>query len=254
MHTMKETQQATSTAKQLIVGDGIVSRNASWSFGGNTAEHFEAHVSKSVPRYADGHEVVLGLSDYFVKRDSICYELGCSTGALTRRLAQRHADSVRWIGLDVEANMIDQADRYLAQMSPPPVNVQYLVENALTFEYEPSDFIVAYYTVQFIAPRVRQEMLNRIYQSINWGGAFLLFEKVRAPDARFQDIANSLYVDYKLEQGYAPNEIIAKSKSLKGVLEPFSSQGNIDMLQRAGFTDVMTIFKQVCFEGFFCIK
>jgi tRNA (cmo5U34)-methyltransferase len=38
------------------------------------------------------------------------------------------------------------------------------------------------------------------------------------------------------------------------VLEPFSTQGNLDMLKRAGFVDVMTIMKYVCFEGFLAIK
>ena len=49
-------------------------------------------------------------------------------------------------------------------------------------------------------------------------------------------------------------EILGKASSLKGVLEPFSTRGNLDMLQRAGFVDVMTIFKHVCFEGFLAIK
>jgi tRNA (cmo5U34)-methyltransferase len=105
-----------------------------------------------------------------------------------------------------------------------------------------------------VHPRIRQEIYNRIYQSLNWGGAFLLFEKVRGPDARFQDIISGIYTDYKLAQGYSASEVIAKTRSLKGVLEPFSTAGNLDMLERAGFADVMTIFKHVCFEGFFCIK
>ena len=50
-----------------------------------------------------------------------------------------------------------------------------------------------------------------------------MFEKVRAPDARFQDMMGLIYNDYKIEQGYSPNEIIEKSKSLKGIMEPFSS-------------------------------
>ena len=86
------------------------------------------------------------------------------------------------------------------------------------------------------------------------GGAFVIFEKVRSPDARFQDIVSGIYSDYKLAQGYSPEEVIAKSRSLKGVMEPFSTQGNLDMLNRAGFVDVTTIFKWVCFEGFLCIK
>lgn len=78
------------TAAYETVGDGVESRNASWSFGGTTPQHFDSHVSKSVPRYKDGHDIVLSLSDFFVKSDSVCYELGSSTGTLTRQLAQRH--------------------------------------------------------------------------------------------------------------------------------------------------------------------
>ncbi|NRR30616.1 methyltransferase domain-containing protein [Oxalobacteraceae bacterium] len=239
---------------RFAVGDGIQSDNAAWSFGGDTPKHFEDHVSKSVPYYAEGHEIVLATSDFFVKSDSVCYELGCSTGALTRRLARRHPESVRWVGIDIEPNMIAQAEKYVAETSPPTRNVHYLADDILSYPYEKSDFMVAYYTVQFVHPRVRQELFDRIYASLNWGGAFMLFEKVRAPDARFQDMASSLYVDYKLSKGYDAQEIIGKAKSLKGVLEPFSSAGNVDMLKRAGFSDIMTIFKHVCFEGFFCIK
>jgi len=89
---------------------------------------------------------------------------------------------------------------------------------------------------------------------LNWGGAFILFEKVRAPDARFQDIATSLYTDFKIDQGYNDEEILSKTRSLKGVMEPFSTQGNIDLLGRAGFVDVMTVSKYICFEGFLAIK
>jgi tRNA (cmo5U34)-methyltransferase len=77
---------------------------------------------------------------------------------------------------------------------------------------------------------------------------------VRTPDARFQDIATSLYNDYKLSRGYTGDEIVAKSRSLKGVLEPFSTEGNLGLLARAGFEDVMTVLKYVNFEGFLAIK
>ena len=97
-------------------------------------------------------------------------------------------------------------------------------------------------------------MFDRIFNALNWGGGFLLFEKVRAPDARFQDMMSAIYTDYKLDNGYNSEEIIAKSRSLKGVLEPFSTQGNLDLLKRAGFVDIMTIMKFISFEGFLAIK
>ena len=32
-------------------------------------------------------------------------------------------------------------------------------------------------------PKNRQILYDRIYESLNWGGGFFLFEKTRAPDA-----------------------------------------------------------------------
>ncbi|SEH61581.1 methyltransferase domain-containing protein [Magnetospirillum fulvum] len=254
---LKDTSEAVETRSREFyqgVGDGISSTSAAWTFGGEIPKKFESHVARSVPRYADGHDIVLEVSDYFVKANSVCYELGCSTGALTRKMAARHPESVRWVGIDVEQNMVDHAKHLLQKDMPHIGNISYIKDDILTHPYEPSDFIVSYYTIQFVHPRIRQEIYNRLYQALNWGGAFMLFEKVRAPDARFQDIASSIYVNYKLNQGYSPAEVIAKSASLKGVLEPFSTHGNLDMLRRAGFSDIMTVFKHVCFEGFFCIK
>ena len=81
-----------------------------------------------------------------------------------------------------------------------------------------------------------------------------MVEKVRGPDARFQDILNQVYIEFKLSQGFSESQIINKSKSLKGILEPFSTKGNLDLLKRAGFKDVLTVFKYACFEGFLAIK
>ena len=240
--------------KAISVGEEILAENASWTFGKDTPKFFDQHILKSVPFYQDGHQLVIQISDFFVKKDSICYELGVSTGSLSRQLAARHAPSVRWFGIDIEPNMIDEAKVVLGKFEPKICNLELVVDDINLFPYEKSDFMVAYYTIQFIQPRLRQDLINRIYETLNWGGAFLMFEKVRGSDARFQDLVTTLYTEFKLNQGYQPSEIINKVRSLKGVLEPFSTQGNLDILHRAGFQDVMSIFKYICFEGFLCIK
>ena len=33
-------------------------------------------------------------------------------------------------------------------------------------------------------------------------------------------------------------------------MEPFSTQGNLDLLKRAGFVDVTTVVTDICFKGF----
>lgn len=233
------------------VGDELRADNAGWSFGGEVSEHFDEHVQRSVPLYHAGHELVTHATDFFLPNGSLLYELGCSTGSLLARLAERHRQrNVRIVGIDREPAM---AARARAKCSGYP-NVEVLEGDILDVPLEKADVIIAYYTVQFVLPRVRQQLIDRIYESLNWGGAFFLFEKVRGPDARFQDMLNALYTEYKLEQGYRSDEILAKMRSLKGVLEPFSSEGNLGLLQRAGFIDITTIFKYICFEGFLGIK
>ncbi|PZD70733.1 Carboxy-S-adenosyl-L-methionine synthase [Acaryochloris thomasi RCC1774] len=233
------------------VGDAIQAANANWSFGGQTREQFEQHIHKSVPFYAEGHQLVEALSDFFLVEGSVCYDLGCSTGSLMVSLAERHANrQIQFIGIDCEADMAQQAQAQGQTFA----NIEIRHQNLIDVELEPADLIVAYYTMQFVNPKHRQAIFNQIYEALNWGGGLILFEKVRAPDARFQDMTTTLYTDFKLQQGYSGDEIVAKTRSLKGVLEPFSTAGNLGLLERAGFVDIMTVMKYVCFEGFLAIK
>lgn len=236
----------------MNIDDGITAKRSAWSFGAGVAEAFPGHAERSIPWYRDGHELICYLSDFFVAPDSIVYDLGCSTGDLLKLLAEYngHKPGVRWIGLDREQDMIDQARKTCAGLD----NVEFHCEDILTCHFDTPDVIVAYYTIQFIEERHRQALIDRIYQALNWGGAFILFEKVGAPDSRFQDMMSCLYREFKQRKGFSSEEILNKEVSLKGVLKPFSTAGNLGLLERAGFVDVMTIMKYVSFEGFLAIK
>ena len=237
--------------KKQNVGDSIIADNANWSFGGNVSKTFDSHVSKSVPLYREGHDFIAKISDFFLNDDSICYDLGCSTGELVHVLVNRNKNkTVKFIAIDREDGMVEEARKKNKELK----NVVVMKSDLVDIDFEKADLIVSYYTMQFVKPKNRQIMFDRIFNALNWGGGFLLFEKVRAPDARFQDMMSAIYTDYKLDNGYNSEEIIAKSRSLKGVLEPFSTQGNLDLLKRAGFVDIMTVMKFISFEGFLAIK
>ena len=76
------------------VGQGIRADNARWTFGGSVAKNFRDHVRRSVPLYELGHDLVCKLSDFFVRDDSNCYEIGVSAGELIAKLA-RHNNKKR---------------------------------------------------------------------------------------------------------------------------------------------------------------
>lgn len=235
----------------MKVGENIETENASWTFSGNVPKEFEDHISKSVPFYEEGHKLILEMTDFFLGKKSLCYEIGSSTGILSSEIAKRHSEKgVKVIGIDIEQDMIKHSRKTYGHIE----GTNFVNQDIVTAEFEKCDLIVSYYTMQFIKPKVRQLVFDKIFKSLNWGGALIMFEKVRASDARFQDMASSLYTEYKFSQGYSASEIFSKSKSLKGILEPFSTNGNMDLMKRAGFEDIMTVMKYVCFEGFLAIK
>ena len=237
----------------MDVGHNIKTNNGEWTFGNNNVvNNFVNHVSSSVPLYEQGHTLVCDLSEYFVRPNSVHYEIGSSTGELTKKIAERHShkDNAQIIGVEIEDLMIKKAQEHCSGIT----NISFEDSDILDYDFKATDFIVSYYCIQFTQLSIRQLIIDKIYKSLNWGGAFLLFEKVRAPDARFQDISNSWYNSYKLQQGFTAESILAKTNSLKTVLEPFSTQGNIDMLKRSGFSDINSVFKFMCFEGFLAIK
>jgi tRNA (cmo5U34)-methyltransferase len=229
----------------------IHAENAGWSFD-NIADDFDEHVERSVPLYREGHTLIAQISDFFLPRNAVVTEIGTSTGALAERFLSHHAtrEDIRYVGIDSVQSMVSKASERCGQDS----RAEFVHADVTNYEFEPSSMVLSYYSIQFVPPKVRQIVFDQIYQSLEWGGAFLLFEKVRAPDARFQDICGQVYQEYKLQRSFSEAEILNKQRSLKGVLEPFSTQGNIDMMKRAGFVDIMSVMKWVSFEGFLAIK
>ena len=231
------------------VGDDISADKGRWSFSGKVSKTFDEHVGRSVPFYNEGHQLIVDMQEFFLQEESICYEIGCSTGSLTKLLSENNSnEKAKYYGIDNVKEMIEVAE------SKNIKNAEFFNEDITTYKFKNSDLIVSYYTIQFVKPQLRQDVINKIYHSLNWGGGFFLFEKVRANDARFQDYLNSSYNEFKLRNNFTESEIFSKTRSLNGVLEPFSSQGNIDMLKRSGFTDIICIYKYLNFQGFLAIK
>ena len=160
----------------------VVKGSSRWTFDGNS-DAFEAHIEKSVPNYREGHELICRYADFFLPEDSVVHETGVSTGALARKFLDwnKKRAGLSYVGIDTVESMIDDA----RQAHSGEARVSYLNEDIVTYEPKPTTVFISYYTLQFIHPAYRQDVINKIYKNLEWGGALFLFEKVRAPDARF---------------------------------------------------------------------
>lgn len=232
----------------MKVDKKISSKRSNWKFDKNVVNNFDKHVIQSVPFYKISHDLTLNLSDFFLKQKSICYDLGCSTGTLLNAMQKRHKTKlIKFYGFDQSNEMIKKAKKNNKK-------INFLKKDLENIKFKKSDLIFSLYTIQFLQPKYRQKLFDKIYKSLNWGGGFIIFEKIRGNDARFQDIFNFLYFDFKQNQGLSPMNILNKELSLRSVLDPYTSKANIDFLKRAGFKDIMPIAQYLCFKGFLAIK
>ena len=229
----------------------IIAKNASWTFDKSVPKKFDYHIDKSVPFYTEFHWLARELSDFYLKDNSIVYDIGCSTGLNLKKIAERHQNKkkIKFYGIDIIKKMI-----VYAKKNNPHKKIIYLNKNINVMKFSKADLFLSFYTIQFIHPKYRQNLINKIFKKLNYGGAFFMIEKVRSYDARTQDQMSNIYEEFKIDNGFNEKEVMNKKNSLKGILEPFSSNANIAMLKRAGFKDISSVAKFICFEFFLAIK
>ena len=226
------------------VGDGLAAAGGGWTFGSATAAVFDEHARRSIPLYDACHDLVVSLADELVRREGTVYDVGCSTGTLTVRIAERLADRrARVIGIDLEPEMVERARARAGGRA------QFQVGCVETAELEPAALIVALYTLQFVPLPSRRAVAGRLRAALEPGGSLIMFEKVVAETSRAQTLYTELYRDWKATQGFEQDEITAKAHSLRGVLVPQTATANRKMLLDAGFADVQPVFRWLGWEG-----
>ena len=71
---------------KIKIDKNINSTNSNWKFDKNVAKNFNSHVIKSVPFYNISHDLCVSLSEFFLKENGRCYDIGCSNGALLSKI------------------------------------------------------------------------------------------------------------------------------------------------------------------------
>ena len=143
----------------MKVDDNINVDNASWTFRGISSD-FEKHIGDSVPYYSAGHDLICQYSDFFIKERSVIYDVGASTGLLVRKLAKQHEskNDIRFICIECIDEMVD-----FAKSKTNDNRIEFLCDDILNVTLEKANLIISYYTMQFIDPNIRQQLINKLF-------------------------------------------------------------------------------------------
>lgn len=227
---------------------------ADFSFDENVANVFPDMISRSVPGYSTMVQTIGHLAGKFSQPNSHIYDLGCSLGASTIAMKQHvHAPGVEIIGIDNSEAMVVRCQSHVnAWKGDVPVHIR--CEDILDSELKPCSVVAMNFTLQFIPPEQREELLQKIYDALLPGGIFLISEKVRHEDAKVEEVLNELHHDFKRMNGYSDLEISQKRAAIENVMRIDTPESHIERLQKVGFSTVQNWYRCFNFTSWFAIK
>ena len=224
-----------------------------FEFNAEVANVFDDMVSRSIPFYGEIHKIILDiLSKSFEEGDRI-YDLGCSTGntlsSISRFLGERKSNL---IGIDNSSSMLSVCEKKFKDQGI--TNIDLINVDLENIEFQTSGSIIMNYTLQFINPLKRLELLQKIYRSLRLGGIFILSEKIKVENSEIDSLFIDLYYDFKRRNGYSELEISQKREALEKVLNPLTPTSQIELLKMAGFKKVEVLFRWYNFACYLGIK
>jgi len=218
-----------------------------FEFDEAVASVFDDMLSRSVPFYDEVRRLVISLILAEQADGKKVLDLGSSTAKFLLDLHSKMDTKMQLKGLDNSQAMLDRAEQKCHAFG---ANIALEFADMLTYDYEHEDVVVANYTLQFIRPIQRLELVKKIYDGMNDDGVFIFSEKIVFDDKKLNKQMIDIYYDYKKEQGYSEYEIAQKREALENVLIPFTIKENIQMCKDAGFKNVETVFQWANFVTF----
>ena len=202
-----------------------------FAFGSETAAVFDDMLDRSVPFYSEIQRMITELVADFAVDGSNVYDLGCSTCATFRRLAELDRD-VTFVGID------DLQRRDLHE----------------GLDIHDASVVILCLTLQFVRPLHRERVMKTIYDGMRPQGCLIVVEKVLAEETLMNRFFIKHYYDMKRRNGYSDIEIAQKREALENVLIPYRLDENVALMKEAGFHQPEIFFKWYNFSGLVAVK
>lgn len=227
---------------------------AGFSFDQKVVDVFPDMIKRSVPGYATIISMIGTLAERYATSSSRCYDLGCSLGAAS--LAMRHrirAADCTIVGIDNSPAMIKHCQAVMdADSGEIPVSL--ICDDLQNVSIENASMVVLNFTLQFITPEQREQIIRRIYNGLKSGGVLILSEKVTFGDAQHDQLMIDLHHNFKRANGYSDLEIAQKRAAIEDVLIPETLDNHRQRLKLVGFQSCDVWFQCFNFASIIAIK
>ncbi|SJM95799.1 tRNA (cmo5U34)-methyltransferase [Crenothrix polyspora] len=233
-------------------------RTEDFAFNERVAHVFDDMVSRSVPFYNEIQCIQSDLIvDFLPENSAVVCDFGCSTGTTLEHIAQhpRCPSDIALIGYDNSEAMLDKARIKLENLITAKKASLRFADLGRLQDLPECNVAILNWTLQFVRPIDREQVLKTIFNALKPGGILLLSEKILSSDPVLNRLYIEHYLQYKIEHGgYSDTENQRKREALENILIPYRLDENYALLERAGFGRIDTYFKWFNFASMIAVK
>ncbi|MDR2044497.1 MAG: methyltransferase domain-containing protein [Clostridium sp.] len=225
-----------------------------WAFTADVADCFDDMLERSIPYYHSMRELIYAIGRNFVMPETTIVDIGCSNGLNIAPFIANFGACNRYALVDVSEPMLDKVRQKYENLIKQGVVDVLNMDVTKDLPDCSTSLIMSVLSLQFTPIEYRQSTIQRIYDLLTPGGAFIFVEKVIGDTSQIDRLFIDEYYNLKSKNGYSQEAIDAKRKSLEFSLVPVKEKYNADMLLQSGFKAVECFWRALNFMGFIAIK
>ena len=222
-------------------------------FDSQVASVFDDMIRRSVPGYGLTLQLISSIASR-LKHPVRVYDLGCSLGAGMASADRGMAGSgVEIVGIDTSDSMLSRANEHLSAcgMAHP---FQLIRADVCDYTLLQHNLCLLNFTLQFVDPTQRGELIRKIHDALLPGGYLILSEKIEFETVEEQELQTDWHHAFKSLNGYSDLEISQKRTSLENRLVPETRAAHVHRLRSAGFSRVVPWFQAFNFVSFVAVR
>ena len=220
----------------IYIGDN--SNDLPFSFNEEVVEVFENMIGRSVPGYASSLKLIQTFAVKYFQKNSKCYDLGCSLGAVTQILFKATEEKEgKIIAIDNSKAMIDSCKQRFIDLIVSG-RVEFIEQDLTNIDISNASIVVINFVLQFLDVSERTSLLERVYEGMISGGRLVLSEKIHFDSEFRTEVISKLHHQFKADNGYTEMEISRKRDALEGVLVTETETKYLQRLESIGFKKV----------------
>ena len=239
--------------KDQIYSDSLANI-ANFSFDAQVADVFTDMIERSVPGYRAIITMIETLTEHYAESGSNLYDLGCSLGGATLSMRRGIAtEGCRIISIDNSEAMVERCRRAV-ERDHNPTPVEMICNDIRGVNITNASVVILNFTLQFIPPAERLQLLETIHNGMRPGGVLILSEKVVFSDEHLNGLLRDIHHDFKRAHGYSDLEVSQKRSALENVLIPETIATHRERLAQAGFASIDVWFQCFNFMSMLAVK